>query len=143
MAHAGPIDGEAPDRPCKLNEERRRALARMVESGPIPAIRGVVRWRRKGLARCLFEAFRIETDEAAGREPKAPGFAKLSARLRQDGFPRTGEDPGQSAGGHRKGAVAARRSQDRTENKSSRAGEADVSSATHLSLALAHEDERT
>jgi transposase len=67
----------------KLNEDQRQALARMVESGPIPAIHGVVRWRRKDLARWLFEAFRIEVHETTvGRALRAMGFAKLSARPR-------------------------------------------------------------
>ena len=43
----GLIDGKAPGKPPKLNASQRRALARIVESGPIPAIHGVVRWRRK------------------------------------------------------------------------------------------------
>jgi transposase len=65
----------------KLNEDQRQALARMVESGPIPAIHGVVRWRRKDLARWLLEEFRIEVDETTvGRSLRALGFAKLSAR---------------------------------------------------------------
>ncbi|MCB8840509.1 hypothetical protein [Aurantimonas sp. VKM B-3413] len=35
----------------------------VVERGPIPAIHGVVRWRRKDLVRWIFEEFRIEIDE--------------------------------------------------------------------------------
>ena len=55
----------------------------MVESGPIPAIHGVVRWPRKDLARWLFEEYRIEVDETTvGRELRAMGFRKLSARPR-------------------------------------------------------------
>ena len=53
------------------------------DSGPIPAIHGVVRWRRKDLARWLFEAFRIAVDETTvGRALRALGCAKLSARPR-------------------------------------------------------------
>jgi hypothetical protein len=55
----------------------------MVESGPMPAIHGVVRWRRKDLAQWIFQEFRISLDEATvGRELKALGSAKLSARPR-------------------------------------------------------------
>jgi hypothetical protein len=55
----------------------------MVDSGPIPAIHGVVRWRRKDLAGWLFEEYRIELDETTvGRELRAMGFRKLSARPR-------------------------------------------------------------
>jgi transposase len=79
----GLINGKAPGNRPKLTEEQRQALARIVESGPIPAIHGVVRWRRKDLARWLFEAFRIEVDETTvGRALRALGFAKLSARPR-------------------------------------------------------------
>src|SRR5918911_4258851 len=42
----GLINRKAPGNRPKLNEDHRQALARMVESGPIPAIHGVVRWRR-------------------------------------------------------------------------------------------------
>jgi transposase len=79
----GLINGKAPGNRPKLNEEQRRALARMVESGPIPAIHGVVRWRGKDLARWLFEEFRIEVDQTTvGRALRALGFARLSARPR-------------------------------------------------------------
>ena len=42
---AGLIDGKAPGNPSKLDDAQRRALADIVERGPIPAIDGVVRWR--------------------------------------------------------------------------------------------------
>ena len=79
----GLVTGRAPGSRPKLGDEQRQALARMVESGPIPAIHGVVRWRRKDLAAWIFEAFGISLDETTvGRELKALGFAKLSARPR-------------------------------------------------------------
>jgi transposase len=79
----GLINGKAPGNRPKLNEEQRQALVRTVESGPIPAIHGVVRWRGKDLARWLFEEYRIEVDETTvGRELRAMGFRKLSARRR-------------------------------------------------------------
>ena len=79
----GLINGKAPGNRAKLNDEQRQALARIVESGPIPAIHGVVRWRRKDLAQWIFEEFRISLDETTvGRELKTLGFAKLSARPR-------------------------------------------------------------
>ena len=46
----GLLDGKSPGQPSKLNDGHRRALARMVESGPIPAVHGVVRWRLIDLA---------------------------------------------------------------------------------------------
>jgi transposase len=79
----GLINRTAPGNRPKLNEDQRLALARMVESGPIPAIHGVVRWRRKDLACWLFDEFRIAVDETTvGRALRALGFAKLSARPR-------------------------------------------------------------
>ena len=41
----GLVDRKAPGQPPRLNDEHRAALAAMIESGPIPAIHGVVRWR--------------------------------------------------------------------------------------------------
>jgi len=79
----GLINGKAPGNRPKLNADQRQALAQMVEDGPIAAIHGVVRWRRKDLARWIFEEFGIALDETTvGRELKALGFAKLSARPR-------------------------------------------------------------
>ena len=49
--------------PSKLNADHRRALAEVVEAGPVPAVDGVVRWRRKDLARWLLETFAISLDE--------------------------------------------------------------------------------
>jgi transposase len=77
----GLIGGKAPGNPSKLNDEQRQALARIVESGPIPAIHGVVRWRLRDLAWWVFEEFRISLDETTvSREVRKLGFRKLSAR---------------------------------------------------------------
>ena len=82
----GLIDGKATGKPSKLNDTQRRALARIVESGPIPSIHGVVRWRRKDLALWIFEEFRISLEESSvGRELRALGFRKISARPRHKG----------------------------------------------------------
>jgi transposase len=79
----GLINGKAPGARSKLNDTQRKALGQIVANGPIPAVHGVVRWRRKDLAQWLFEEFRISLDETTvGRELKALGFAKLSARPR-------------------------------------------------------------
>jgi transposase len=79
----GLINRKAPGNRPKLNEDHRRALASMVESGPLPAIHGVVRWRRKDLARWLFAEFQLSVDKTTvGRALRALGFAKLSARPR-------------------------------------------------------------
>ncbi len=82
----GLIDGKATGKPSKLNDGQRQALARIVESGPIPAIHGVVRWRRKDLAHWIFEEFCISLEESSvGRELRALGFRKISARPRHKG----------------------------------------------------------
>ena len=79
----GLIDGKATGKRPKLNDEQRQALARIVEDGPIPAIHGVVRWRRKDLALWIFEQFGISLEESSvGRELRALGFRKISARPR-------------------------------------------------------------
>ncbi len=79
----GLVDGKSPGAPSKLNADHRRALAEVVEAGPVLAVDGVVRWRRKDLARWLLETFAISLDETTvGRELKALGFAKISARPR-------------------------------------------------------------
>ena len=76
-------DRRAPGPTSKLNEDQRRALAGLVESGPIPAVHGVVRWRLKDLAQWIWEEFRIGLSETTvSRELKALGFRKLSARPR-------------------------------------------------------------
>jgi transposase len=41
---AGLLDGKSPGQPSRLNDVQRQAIVRMIESGPIPAIHGVVRW---------------------------------------------------------------------------------------------------
>ncbi len=83
---AGPdglIDCKASGPSPKLSDAQRRALARIVKSGPIPAIHGVVRWRLKDLVEWIWEEFRIALDETTvGRELKVLWFVKISARPR-------------------------------------------------------------
>ena len=79
----GLIDGKAPGPQTKLNDAQRLALKEIVEAGPIPAVHGVVRWRLIDLVQWLYEEFAISLDETTvGRELKAMGFRKLSARPR-------------------------------------------------------------
>ena len=79
----GLIDRKACGPLCKLNDSQRRALSEIVESGPIPAVHGVVRWRLKDLALWVFEEFRISLDESTvSRELKALEFRKMTARPR-------------------------------------------------------------
>ena len=59
------------------------AISRMIESGPIPAVHGVVRWRLIDLAQWIFEEFRIAiAKQTLSRELRAMGYRKLSARPR-------------------------------------------------------------
>jgi len=82
----GLIDRKSPGPSPKLNDQQRRALAQIVESGPIPAIHGVVRWRRKDLAQWIWDEFGISLeDSSVGRELRALGFVKISARPRHKG----------------------------------------------------------
>ncbi len=79
----GLIDAKAPGNTCKLNDSQREALANIVESGPTPAIHGVVRWRLKDLAMWVWEEFQISVNETTlSRELRSLGYRKLSARPR-------------------------------------------------------------
>ena len=80
---AGLLDGKSPGQPSRLNDVQRQAIVRMIESGPIPAIHGVVRWRLIDLAQWMFEEFRITiAKQTLSRELRAMGYRKLSARPR-------------------------------------------------------------
>ena len=77
------VDGKAPGNVCKLSAHHREALLVLVESGPVPAVHGVVRWRLKDLVQWLWDEFRIEVSETTlGRELRTLGYRKLSARPR-------------------------------------------------------------
>ena len=78
---AGLIDGKATGKPPKLNDAQRQALARIVESGPIPAVHGVVRWRRKDLA--LWMAYHRQTGGSA--QHHAATLAAKGARAQPGG----------------------------------------------------------
>ena len=80
---AGLLDGKSPGQPSRLNDVQRQAIVRMIESGPIPAIHGVVRWRLIDLAQWIYEEFRISVaKQTLSRELRAMGYRKLSARPR-------------------------------------------------------------
>src|SRR5262249_56587316 len=53
------LNGKSPGQPCKLNDLQRRAIAGMIESGPIPAVPGVVRSPLVQLAQWVFPEFPI------------------------------------------------------------------------------------
>ena len=80
---AGLIDGKAPGNQPRLSPEQRQALMRIVESGPIPAVHGVVRWRLIDLAQWVYEEFGVSiSTQTLSRELRAMGFRRLSARPR-------------------------------------------------------------
>jgi transposase len=79
----GLIDRKAPGQPSRLSDAHRSALAAAIESGPIPAVHGVVRWRLIDLAQWLWEEFRVSVSrQTLSRELRALGYRKLSARPR-------------------------------------------------------------
>ena len=72
-----------PDSRRVLNGAHRAALAAILESGPIPAVHGVVRWRIVDLCQWIFEEFRVVVaKQTLSRELRAMGYRKLSARPR-------------------------------------------------------------
>ena len=80
---AGLIGGKAPGKPRILNDVHRAALVAAVESGPIPAVHGVVRWRIIDLCQWLHEAFQVSVSEQTlSQELRELGYRKLSARPR-------------------------------------------------------------
>jgi len=82
----GLIDGKAMGRAAKLNDAQRRALADIVEQGPIPAINDVVRWRLIDLKQWIWEEFSISLHKSSvSRELRALGFVKMTARPRHQG----------------------------------------------------------
>lgn len=77
---------KAPGRASILNDEQRARLAEIVETGPIPAAHGVVRWRLADLAQWIWDEFQLSiTRHTLGRELRALGYRKLSARPRHRG----------------------------------------------------------
>ncbi len=79
----GLVDDKAPGKKPKLNDARRRELAQIIDSGPIPAAHGVVRWRLIDLAQWVWDEFGIRiAKQTLSRELRAMGYRKLSARPR-------------------------------------------------------------
>ena len=77
------IDATTAGRKAKLGAAELRALVRMVEAGPLPAIHGVVRWRLVDLKQWVWEEFAIETSvQSLSEQLRALGYRKLSARPR-------------------------------------------------------------
>jgi transposase len=79
----GLIDRKAPGQPSRLNDTHREALAAVIESGPIPSVHGVVRWRLIDLCQWLWDTFQVSiAKQTLSRELRAMDYRKLSARPR-------------------------------------------------------------
>ena len=79
----GLIDRKPPGQPSRLNDTHRIALKAIIESGPIPAVHGVVRWRIIDLCQWIWEEFRLTVaKQTLSRELRAMGYRKLTARPR-------------------------------------------------------------
>ncbi|MCX9146831.1 helix-turn-helix domain-containing protein, partial [Erythrobacter sp. WG] len=77
---------KAPGPSTILDDCHRRALAEIIDAGPIPAVHGVVRWRIINLAQWLWDEFEISiSKQALGHELRTMGYRKLSARPRHRG----------------------------------------------------------
>jgi hypothetical protein len=78
------IDGKAPGALPLLSAEQRQALHRVVETGPISASHGTVRWRLIDLAQWIWGEFGLSTSkQTLSRELRGSDYQKLSVRPRQ------------------------------------------------------------
>ena len=86
---------KAPGKPSILMNAQRSKLAAAVEAGPKPSLDVVVRWRLVDLVAWVREEFDVSVSRATlGRELRAMGFRKLSARPQQcAGEGATGSSP--------------------------------------------------
>ena len=72
----GLLDRKAPGATAKLNAAR-QAIRVILESGPVPSVHGVMRWRPKDLAQWIYEELAITLDESTvGQELRAVGFLR-------------------------------------------------------------------
>ena len=85
---AGLIDRKPPGQPSRLTEADRVAVLAMIESGPIPAVHGVVRWRIIDLCQWFWEERQVRiAKQTLSRELRRMGYRKLSARPRHHAQP--------------------------------------------------------
>ena len=79
----GLVTRKAPGPQTILNDGHRSALEEIIETGPIPASHGVVRWRIIDLVQWLWDEFKVSiSKQALGHELRTMGYRKLSARPR-------------------------------------------------------------
>ena len=80
----GLTDRKAPGPEPRLTEAHRQALVAIIESGPIPAVHGVVRWRLIDLCQWLWEEFRVSVArQTLGRELRGLGCRTASSNPTQ------------------------------------------------------------
>jgi transposase len=73
---AGLIDRKPPGQPPRLTEADRTAVLAMIESGPIPAVHGVVRWRIIDLCQWFWEERQVRiAKQTLSRELRRRGIA--------------------------------------------------------------------
>jgi len=76
----GLLDRKAPGQASRLTDAHRAALATMIESGPTPAVHGVVRWRLVDLCQWLWDEHHVTVaKQTLSRELRAMDYRKLSA----------------------------------------------------------------
>jgi transposase len=79
----GLLDRKASGPSPILTDTHRQALAAQIDSGPIPAVHGVVCWRLCDLGHWLWQEFRASASvQTLSRELRAMGYRRLSARPR-------------------------------------------------------------
>ena len=116
--------------PARLSPEQLAELAEVVESGPDPAVDGVVRWRRIDLKKVIEERFGVSYHERhVSTLLKRLGFSHVSARPRHpaqdakivEAFKKLSTHPegalGRCAGRHADRDLVPRRSPDRPEER--------------------------
>lgn len=75
---SGLIDRIAPGRPPRLNARHRTALSAALESGPIPTVHGVVRWRDHRSMQWLWDEFEVRiATQTLSRELRGMDYRKL------------------------------------------------------------------
>ena len=80
---AGLIDRRGGGTPSILTDKHRRALATVIDDGPIPAVHGVVRWRVIDLCQWLWDGYAVRiAKQTLSRELRRMGYRRLSARPR-------------------------------------------------------------
>jgi transposase len=79
----GLLDRKALGQPPRLDATHRAALAAQIESGPIPATHGVVRWRVIDLCQWLFEEHKVSVaKQTLSRELRKMGYSPSYRRVR-------------------------------------------------------------